>query len=443
MRDNSKPVLDGQDLKKYTRREVVKGGAVAGAALAFAPLLSACGGSSPSSSASSAGGKKFLVYNALSYSGNAWANGAANIIHALANTPPYDKTVELRKIISGSDITKQLSDLQSMIAEGADAIICYPLSPTALNGVIEQAAEKGCKMFFYDGTVTSPEGYNVSYLASGFGQNTAQYLVNCLGGKGKIFMNGGVAGTATDTMHIKAAKEVFKKYPDIEIVASFWSNWDAVQSKTNTLKALAAHPDVDGIWSEDGEYGCVQALQQANHKWIPVTGEHANGFRHQLLNYGPKGLLGVSSGSSPTVGGYAFKLAMELLTGATSEKEMPHNIKMILPWFPWNKIEVGDPYKPAEGGNCWPLAQVPATTPGGIFFPELVPEINYHSVFDGTPVPGQTIQKIAPDVIEKALDVPGVNSSATTTPPELYDIDETLEGVGIPGGGVTPVPAPA
>lgn len=405
-------------------------------AIVLAILLAGCGGgttTSPTTSGSPGTDKVYKVYNALSYSGNAWSNSAANMIQAVANTPPYDKQVEFHKIISGSDISKQISDLQSMIADGADAIICYPLSPTALNAVIDQADAAGTKMFFYDGTVTSPKAYNVSYITAGFGQNTAQYLVNQLGGKGKIFMNSGVSGTATDTIHNAAAKSVFAKYPGIKVVAQYWSNWDAVQSKTNTLKALAANPDVDGIWSQDGEYGVVQALQQTKHKMIPVVGEMANGFRWQMKDLNSQGLKGVSSGSSPTVGAYAFKLAMELLTGKISEADLPHNVEFQLPWVPYDQVKVGDPFNPAAGGNTWPLDQVPAVFAATIYFPDLVPEVNYDSAINGKVVPGATIQPIPRDKIVKAADVPGINSTAKTMPAGLYDVNPDY---------VTPIPVP-
>ena len=399
-----------------------------------AALLSLAACSPPTSNSGSAGGAKtYKVYLDLSYSGNAWSNSAANMIQALAQTPPYNKQVEFHKIISGADIAKQISDLQSMINAGANAIICYPLSPKALDGVVNQAAAKGVKMFFYDGTVTNPKAYNVSYITSGFGQNTAQYLVNELHGKGKIFMNSGVSGTATDTMHNQAAKSVFQKYPGIQIVSQYWSNWDAVQSKTNTLKALAAHPDVNGIWSQDGEYGVVQALQQAGHKLIPVTGEMSNGYRNQLMTLHDKGLVGVSSGSAPTVGAYAFKLAMELLTGKIKDSDLPHNIQFPLPWVPWNEVKTGDPLKPAAGGNVWPLNKVPAVFAAGIYYPDLVPEINYDSAINGKPVPGATIQPIDPAKIVKAPDVPGINSDTKTQPADLFKVNTDL---------VKPIPVP-
>lgn len=84
--------------------------------------------------------KKFKVYLSLSYSGNAWQSEAANIVKALAKTPPYDTTVELKEVISGTDPQAQISAYESMIDDGANAIISFPISSTALNRTIK----RGC-----------------------------------------------------------------------------------------------------------------------------------------------------------------------------------------------------------------------------------------------------------------------------------------------------------
>ena len=402
------------------------------AAVAVIVPVAACAPPS-SDSAEGASDGEYLVYNNLSYSGNAWSNSAANMMEAVANTAPYDEMVDFRKVISGADVSKQISDLQSMINSGADAIISYPLSPKALNAVVDQAAERGTLMFFYDGTVTNEKAYNVSYVTSGFGQNTAQALVNELGGRGDIFMNSGVSGTGTDSIHNAAAMSVFDRYPEINVVSQYWSNWDAVQSKTNTLAALAAHPDVDGIWSQDGEYGVVQALQQSGQEMIPVTGEMSNGFRNQLIELESAGLTGVSSGSGPTVGAYAFKLAMAVLTGEIEQEDLPHNVEFPLPWVPADSVEIGDPTDPGAGGNTWPLGEVPPAFAAGIYYPDLVPEVNYESAINGTPVPGAEIVPIDPDDIVEAPSVPEINSETTEQPEDLYDVDTDI---------VSPIPVP-
>jgi ribose transport system substrate-binding protein len=155
--------------------------------------------------------KKYKVYLDMSYSGNIWQAAAANGIKALASTPPYDKLVDFKTVISGTDVQKQISDLQSMIAAGANAIILYPLSPAALNRVIQQACKKGVVVFTYDSTVTEPLAYNVSNITARYGANTAQWMVNKLQGKGEIIFNHGVAGTAVTKTYDEHAYHIFKK----------------------------------------------------------------------------------------------------------------------------------------------------------------------------------------------------------------------------------------
>src|SRR4030081_4022009 len=202
----------------------------------------------------------YKVFLDMSYSGNTWQAAAANGIKALAATPPYDKMIEFKTIISGTDVQRQISDIQSMIAAGAKAIILYPLSPTALNRVIHQACSKGIVVFTYDSTVTEPLAYNVSNITARYGANTAQWMVNKLGGKGEIIFNHGVAGTAVTKTNDEKAYAIFKKYPGIKIVGDFYGNWNDATSQEEVSKILASHPNVDGIWTVDGTYGSLQAV---------------------------------------------------------------------------------------------------------------------------------------------------------------------------------------
>ncbi|GAD57358.1 substrate-binding domain-containing protein [Limimaricola cinnabarinus] len=180
--------------------------------------------------------EKFTVYLSLSYSGNAWQSEAANIVKALAQTPPYNEMVELEEVISGTDPQAQISAYESMIDAGADAIISFPISSTALNRTINRGCEEGVLFFMYDATVTESCAYNVSYLSAGFGENTAQALVNELGGKGKIFLSRGVPGNSVDQRHTDGAMHIFDQYPDIEVVTEYYSYWDDRTTQQETAK---------------------------------------------------------------------------------------------------------------------------------------------------------------------------------------------------------------
>src|ERR1700679_2463035 len=94
-------------------------------------------------SASADEAKKLKIFLSLSYSGNAWQSEAANIVKALAATPPYDKLVDLKEVISGTDVQAQISAYESMIADGANGIISFPISSSGLNKAIRRGCKKG------------------------------------------------------------------------------------------------------------------------------------------------------------------------------------------------------------------------------------------------------------------------------------------------------------
>lgn len=363
--------------------------------------------------------KKFKIYLSLSYSGNVWQAAAANDIKALAKTPPYNKLVELKEIISGTDPQSQISDYESMIANGADAIISFPVSPTALNRVIEQGCKQGVKFFMYDGTVTAPCAYNVSYITSGFGENTAQYLVNLLHGKGQIMINRGVPGNTVDTRHYDGMMSVFNKYPGIKVVDTYYGYWDDARSRAATAQALAAHPNVDGIASQLGEYGVFEAALAANPKKLPfITGEDTNGIRLAFANpeYVAAGLKGVSSGSPPATAGYAFKLMMEVLQHKITLKQ--HNIQFPLPWVPWNQVKICDGDAMAKGCNAFKDGVVaPTWTDAASGYPHLLPELDLKAAETGNPKPGAEIQPLPPIGqygVEYAPNEAGINCKAGT-----------------------------
>lgn len=365
--------------------------------------------------------EKFKVYLSLSYSGNAWQSEAANIVKALAKTPPYDQMVELEEVISGTDPQAQISAYESMIDAGADAIISFPISSTALNRTIKRGCEEGVLFFMYDATVTESCAYNVSYLSAGFGENSAQALVNELGGKGKIFLSRGVPGNSVDQRHTDGAMHIFNQYPDIEVVAEYYSYWDDRTTQQETAKALTAHPDVDGIWAQAGEYGAIQAMMDAGDRLVPMTGENSAGFRLALADPAmqEKGLRGVSAGSPPAQSGYAFKLAMEILTGARELE--PMNIEYPLPWVPADTVKLceGDSYE--NGCNVFPPEKVPSSFVSEVLNPVLLPEVNVESALNGTPVEGATIQPLPAEVVE-AGNEPGINCNRCEAPEDLYKL---------------------
>ena len=328
------------------------------------------------------------IFLDLSYSGNNWQDEAANLALSVANSSQYAGKYVVRKQISGIDIQKQISDLQSMIAAKAKLVVLYPLSPTALNPTIRQGCERGVTFIAYDSTVREPCAYNVAFITGArvddprdgfFGAQTAEALAQMLNGKGKIFMNRGVPGTATDQVHYDTAKAVFDRYPGITVVSEYYGKWDSAVSQQETAKALAAHPDVNGIWSQDGEVGVVKALQAAGKK-IPVTGENGNYFRKMLS----QGWPGISSGSPPAQAGVAMRIGLRVLQEGPDS--VPHNIEMPLPWVTTQTA------KPCPGnefvGGCNFFPKESDTFVTEIFQKDLLPQSSLTAAKTGQPMQG-------------------------------------------------------
>lgn len=389
--------------------------ALCGAALCSA-LLAVIAGLSPALAQS----PPYKVYLDMSYSGNIWQAAAANGIKALAATPPYDKQVVFKTVISGTDVQHQISDLQSMIADGANAILVYPLSPTALNRVIRQACQQKVLVFTYDSTVTEPCAYNVSSITARYGANSAQWMANEMGGKGEVVINHGVAGTSVTKTYDEQALRVFGHYPGIKIVGEFYGNWNDATSQEGLSRILAAHPDLDAIWTVDGTYGSLDAvLKNRPNKLVTISGQSNNGYRLAIADkqMQEKGLKGLSSSSGPAVGPYAFKVMTEVLRG---ELKLPsHNVEYPLPWVPYQDVKLcsGDTF--AGGCNAFPADKVPPLFIDTSLDGALLPELGLASIQDGTPTPGATIQKLPP--VKLADNLPGINCADCKAPADAME----------------------
>ena len=368
----------------------------------------------------SAEAENYKVFLDLSYSGNVWQTAAANGISALAQTPPYDKEVTFKEVISGTDVQHQISDLQSMIAAGANAILFYPVSGTGLNRVIEQGCKHNVLMFAYDSTVTAPCAYNVSSLSGRYGANSAQWMVNEMGGKGEMVINHGVAGTALTDLMDRQALGVFNRYPGIKIAAQFYGNWNDALSQENVAKVLAAHPNIDAIWTVDGTYGSLQAVKQHRpDRLVVIAGQSNNGYRLDIGDEAlqAKGLKGLSASFGPADGPYAFKVMMEVLTGEL--KLTGHNVEYPLPWVPYNEVKLCTGLAFENNCNTFPESKVPALFIDTALNGELLPELNLTAVQNGTAMPGATIKPLP--AVTYADDLPGVNCTDCKPPADWLE----------------------
>ena len=344
--------------------------------------------------------RKYKIYLSMSYIGNDWQAEAANDVKALAASSSMKDKVDLRVQVAGPNAQRQIQQINAMVQAGANAIVVYPISPTALNEAVKAACDKGVTIVAYDSVIEEPCAYNVHVDQYKWGQLTMEWLAKKLGGKGNIVMITGVAGTSVDSLRNKAAHDVLAKYPGIKVVADANGMWSQAVARTELSKIIATHPwnTIDGLWMHAGCYTAFAMQSEsgiADDKLKPCAGEGSNGHRIQMLSVGtkvdgangtyrPMGAPSISASSQITPGAMALKMAVEKLEG----KQVPKLILLSPRPVTNDTVKMCDTGSWAElkaGCNAFPPSLVP--NPGwfaSVYLPEL-PEVGFQAALVGQP----------------------------------------------------------
>jgi ribose transport system substrate-binding protein len=344
--------------------------------------------------------KKFKIYLSMSYIGNDWQAEAENEIKAVAASKSMRDKVDLEVQVAGPDAQKQIQQINAMVQAGAQAILVYPISPTALNGAVKNACNRGIVVAAYDSIISEPCAYNFHIDQEEWGQHEAEWLAKELHGKGDIVIIDGVAGTSVDTLRRKGEMEVLAKFPDMHVIAEANGMWSQAVARTELSKILATHPwdKIDGLLMQAGCYTAVSMMKEAgipNDKLRPCGGEASNGGRLQMLpadtkvdgangTYAPLGARRLSSGSQNFSGALALKAIVAKLEG----KDIPKltiipqllvsndNIKLCETGS-WQEMQAGcNVFKPTLISNPGWFAS--------IFSPD-IPEVGVQGALNGTP----------------------------------------------------------
>ncbi|MBX5471960.1 MAG: ABC transporter substrate-binding protein [Acetobacteraceae bacterium] len=315
---------------KLHRRVLLR---ASGLALASASLAAA-----PFAHSRAANKKKFKIALSNSYIGNKWRIEMENLFKAALLMEPYKSEVIGSWFNSGNDVSKQSQQMSNLIAERVDAIVLNAASPTALDGIIKQASDRGILVVSFDNVVTAPSALKVNTDQFEFGKTLAEFLAKKMGGKGNVIMVTGVAGTHVDLERNRGADSVWQQHPGIKVVSRYTGMWDSATAERNTASVLPSLPQIDGIWCQGGTDGVIKAFIAANRPIPPVAGEAENGFRKFMIGYMGHKVDGISIGQPPFLSLVALELARRVLSGTYPKKD----ITIPFPYVTSETVKVGE-----------------------------------------------------------------------------------------------------
>ena len=250
------------------------------------------------------------------------------------------KLKEFKVVSTGTDAAAQLGAIEDFINQGFDAIVTIAVSPEGFDRVIKLANRNGTVLVPFDNILDTDEVMMVNEDQFAMGVKSAEHLIQNIGTKGKLLEIRGLPGNSVDRdRHDGFRSVVEKEGNDFEIIEVV-GNWDIGTSQQVTADALAVHGKFDGIFTQGGSNGTVQALMDAGHEFVPMAGEGENGFRKQMAEYGDKGLKGWSYLQSPALVAISMKAAVAALEGNV----MPQLISVPIPAVANEELKDGENY---------------------------------------------------------------------------------------------------
>jgi ribose transport system substrate-binding protein len=207
----------------------------------------------------------------------------------------------------------QIADVQNFINQGVNAIIVNPNSPTAFNPTFAKAKAAGIITIATDGEVTSPDAIFVGIDQKEWAKLSTQWLVDQIGGQGKIVSVNGIAGHPANQARVAGFQEVVAANPGIEVLNEANADWDSAKAQQVTQTLLATYPDIKAIWTQDGHAeGVRRALEAAGKNDVITTGELRASF---VREWKEKGWNSAASVNPPGCMADAVNVAVLMLEG--------------------------------------------------------------------------------------------------------------------------------
>lgn len=174
--------------------------------------------------------------------------------------------IELYITDAQDDPTIQMKDIENLITKKPDAIIIDTCDSDAIVSSIEACNEAGIPVFTMDREANGGEVVShIGYDAIKSGKLAGQYLVDTLGGKGKIVEIQGIMGTNVAQNRSAGFNEVMAANPDMEIVACQVADFDRAKGMSVMENILQANPEIDGLYAANDEMllGALEAMEAA------------------------------------------------------------------------------------------------------------------------------------------------------------------------------------
>lgn len=229
---------------------------------------------------------------------------------------------------SQDDPATEMSNVEDLITQKVDIIMINPTDSDAVGNAVASANKAGIPVITLDRSATS--GEVVAHIASdnvAGGKMAGEFIIEQLGGKGKVVELEGVPGTSAARDRGEGFNAAIKD-SSLEVVARQTANFDRAQGLSVMENILQAQPEIDAVFAHNDEMalGALEAINASGGD-IMVVGFDATDDAVKAVQ---EGYMAATVQQLPKeIGGKGVDIAMKILAGEKVEANIPVDLMLI------------------------------------------------------------------------------------------------------------------
>ncbi len=245
-----------------------------------------------------------------------------------AEAAASDLGLELAVLDSQNDPAKELANMEDLITRGVDVILINPTDSDAVVGAVRMANDAGIPVITLDRGASA--GDIVTHIASdnvAGGEMAGQFIVDALGGSGKVVELEGIAGTSA-ARDRGAGFNAALEGTDVEVVARQVADFDRTMGLTVMENILQAQAEIDAVFAHNDEMALgAQKAIEASGRDIMIVGFDATDDAVAAVE---AGTMAATVAQQPAeIGRLGVESAAMVIAGESLDPYVPVDLELI------------------------------------------------------------------------------------------------------------------
>ncbi|GGO93086.1 D-threitol-binding protein [Wenjunlia tyrosinilytica] len=242
-------------------------------------------------------------------------------------------------IASGGDSSKQLSQIQSILAKGGKCVVLNvdPNESSVLPAIVKAVDKSGAWLVtqWNRPNGMAPEHESAHWAAhmsvDGVPQGyaTAKALFKAMGGKGAIVALQGILDNAPAQERFQGLKKALKEYPGITLLADQTAGWDRTKGQNVTQTYLTKYGrKITGIWAANDSMGlgALEAVKNAGRKGqVKIASIDGLAEAIDQIQDPSSGYVATTPSTGAAQGGLGMAIAYAAATGHINPDKEPQD----------------------------------------------------------------------------------------------------------------------